>query len=124
MIKQKNFSGEVTPRLIDTEYDASNFCQPQPILVDGKMVGVRLFPGDDTPRKISNSNLINCELPPGSEAINCNEAIIEFGLISASDDIIIDGVVVATDETKFNRVHGRYVNGVAEYKTTPEDIPQ
>lgn len=122
MISRKNFSGEVTPRLIDTEYDASNFSQPQPVEVDGKMVGVRLFPGDDTPRKISNSNLINCELPPGSTVINCNAAIIEFGLVSGSDDIIIDGAVIATEETKFNRVHGRYVDGVIEYKDIPEDI--
>ena len=124
MISRKNFSGEITPRLIDTEYDVCNFSQPQPILVDGKMVGRRLFPDDDTPRKISNSNLINCELPPGSETINCNTAIIEYGLVSLSEDIIIDGVVIATEETKFNRVHGRYVDGVVEYKPVPEDIPQ
>ena len=122
MISRKNFSGEVTPRLIDTEYESCNFSQPQPLDTAGVKSGIRLFPGDDTPRLFRNCNLINCDLPLGSTIEGGNTAIIEFSLVASSEDIIIDGVIIATEETKFNRVHGRYVDGVMEYKATPEDI--
>ena len=110
MIQNKNFSGEVTPRIVDLYYLSCNFKQPQPFNEIVLKSGIRIFPGDDMPRTFINCNLINCEVPPGSTVTNCNTAIIEYGVVSSSEDIIIDGVVIATEETKFNRVHGRYGN--------------
>ena len=43
--KGKNFSGQVTPNIIDNEYHECNFMIRQPDEVDGKKTGVPLFEG-------------------------------------------------------------------------------
>ncbi|MBN2560632.1 MAG: hypothetical protein JXQ75_06855 [Phycisphaerae bacterium] len=77
MTKHKNFAGKTTPAVIDVEYRDCNFSQRRPEERDGKKVGVRLFPGDDTPRTFIRCNLVNCEPPPGSTLVTCNTAIVE-----------------------------------------------
>ena len=121
--ERKNFSGEVTPRILDTEYISCNFMQPQPDM-SGPPVGVRIFPGDDTPRHFQDSNLVNCLVPPGSTFNNCNTAIIEYDVLMSTDDIVIDGAVVSTEPHYSNFVHGRYLqsDGSLERKPSPEEI--
>ena len=122
--ERKNFSGEVTPRILDTEYISCNFSQPQPDEIGGLKVGVRLFSGDDTVRHYQDCNLINCLLPIGSTFNNCNTAIIEYDVLMSEDKVIIGGVTVATEQHLSNFVHGRYLqsDGSLERKPTPEEI--
>ena len=122
MTKNKNFSGQETPSIVDTEYESCNFSQPAPVdSGGGVMVGVRLFPGDDTPRSFSGCNMVNCEPPPGSIVIGCNTTIRASSVVASSDTLIIDGVE-ATLETKVDRIYGRLKDGAYEYKDTPTDI--
>jgi hypothetical protein len=76
MIKRKNFSGQYTPKMIDLEYGECNFSHAEPVFKDGKWLGHKLFPGDDTPRTFRHCNLVNCEPPPNSTVIDCNCAIV------------------------------------------------
>ena len=124
MTRRKNFKGQVTPRIIDTEYVECNFVQPAPINVAGKMRGVRLFPGDNTPRTFEECNLINCEVPPGSTVIHCNQAVVEYGIVTSSDRVQVDGGTIAVVEHHVNRVHGRQHPDTLEWedKDTPDEI--
>ena len=121
--ESKNFSGEVTPRILDTVYIGCNFMQPQPNM-SGPPVGVRIFPGDNTIRHYQDCNLINCLVPPGSTFNNCNTAIIEYDVVISTEDLVIDGAVVATEGHLSNFVHGRYLqsDGSLERKPSPEEI--
>ena len=122
MIRGKSFKHQDTPRLVDTEYRECNFLMRQPLEVNGKKVGVRLFPGDDTPRTFINCNLSNRIVPPGSTVIDCKMSIVEMKLIDSTDEIIIDGETITKTYYK-NIVHGAYNNAsVAEYRDTPETI--
>lgn len=91
MTEWQNFSGQVTPAIVDTEYRHCNFTQLVPVDDGGLKRGVRLFPGDDTPRTFINCNMCNCEPPPGSALTKCNGVIKEFGVETTSDTITIDG---------------------------------
>lgn len=63
MTEHKNFTGQATPSIVDTEYRRCNFTQ--------ETAHTRLFPGDDTPRTFTRCNLKNCDLPPGSATVGC-----------------------------------------------------
>jgi len=123
MIKGKSFAGQDTPRLVDTEYQQCNFSTRQPGERGGLKVGVRLFPGDDTPRTFIKCNLINRELPPGSTVVGGNRALIEYDVVSVSHVIDIDGEEITMDDYE-NVVYGRYTESGIEYKGTPEVIEQ
>ncbi len=110
MIEGKNFARTTTPRLIDTEYRKCNFSQSQPIDVGGKKRGVRLFPGDDTPRTFIGCNMVNCEPPPGSTVIHCNTWIIERNVVTSTDSVTVDGITVSIDHHS-DFVHSKYVDG-------------
>ncbi len=119
----KNFAGQPTPGIVDTEYGFCNFSQPQPIDVAGNMQGVRLFPGDDTPRMFTRCNLTNCEPPPGSTVTDCNMTVSEKYLLSATfETITIDGAS-QTVEHHINRIHGRFNpdTWVYDYHAIPID---
>lgn len=122
MTKGKNFSGQVTPGIVDTEYESCNFTQSQPVDVGGNMQGVRLFPGDDTPRTFTRCNMTNCEPPPGSTLTDCNTTIRENYLPSSPDTLTIDGVE-NTIEHHINRIHGRFNPETwgYDYHPTPVD---
>jgi len=123
MIKNKSFAGQDTPRLIDTQYESCNFVMRQPAEVDGLKVGVRLFPGDDTPRTFIKCNLINREVPPGSTVIGGNRAIIEYDVVSTSHVVDIDGEEITMNEYD-SVVYGRYTDSGIEYRGTPEVLSQ
>jgi hypothetical protein len=125
-ISNKNFSRlDVADIPVDSEYVDCNFTRLQPDMSGAQPVGVRLFPGDDTPRTFIRCNLINCEPPPGSSVINCNTTISEYGVFDFEETITIDTVVVSTTTHEKQVVHGRY-DPVAEnyvYEVAPIEIP-
>ena len=109
MTEKKNFSGQTTPSIVDTEYHDCNFSQKDPVDSGGGVfVGVRIFPGDDTPRKFVDCNLSNAEPPPGSTLVKCNTTLIQRRFVYATEDIVVDGVTVGTVESKEHRIHGRW----------------
>ena len=122
MTEGKNFSGQPTPSIIDTEYRWCNFSQPAPIDVSGKKRGVRLFPGDDTPRTFVNCGMMNAEPPPGSTVTDCLMSIKEVGKVTSTDTITIDGVS-ETVEHRSDFVHGRFDPATGGYidLPTPEE---
>lgn len=93
MTSNQNFAGQTTPSVIDTEYERCNFTQFGLRDDAGKKRGIRLFPGDDTPRTFTRCNLVNAEVPPGSAIIDCNTTIRESGILVGSDDMVVDGEV-------------------------------
>jgi len=108
VISEKNFH-DMDPALIpvDTEYERCNFSRSQPDM-SGPIVGVRLFPGDDTPRTFTDCNLFNCEPPPGSTLIRCNTWIAQTGQLAHTDELIVDTVVLDTTQYHKQIRHGRY----------------
>ncbi len=116
MIKNKNFRGQATPSIIDTEYRNCNFSTQNCIDVGGVKKGMRLFPGDDTPRTFISCNLVNCEPPPGSTIKGCNTAIKEDAVEVSSGDLEIDGDVIKV-KNYANICYGRYKDGEYVYKT-------
>ncbi len=95
MTERKNFSGQATPSILDTEYSNCNFTQvlPDPNVVSdpNEPARVRIFPGDDTPRMFFRCNLVNCEVPPGSIVIKCNTSIIVHNSLIGSIAVTVDG---------------------------------
>lgn len=122
MTKDKNFSGQATPSIIDTEYRNCNFSVPNCIDVGGKKRGMRLFPGDDTPRTFIDCNLVNCEPPPGSTLTRCNTAIREGCVEIGSEDLVIDGDTIQVKDYA-NIIYGKYRNGEYVYQPTPIQTP-
>lgn len=123
MTKRKNFTDEATPHIVDTEYEDCNFVQPAPVDVGGKMQGVRLFPGDDTPRSFTGCNLVNAEPPPGSTLSRCNTTVKAYSVVSSTERVTVDGQSVTLEHHK-DIIYGRF-NGVTEsydYLPTPQEI--
>ena len=112
MTKTKNFNGQVTPSIIDTHYEECTFIQPDCIDDAGVKKSVRIFPGDNAPRHFKGCNLVNCELPPGSTIENCNTAVVGRRVVSASEDVEIDGEIITVNEY-VSRTYGKY-NPVTE----------
>jgi len=77
MIKEKNYSNQLTPSDIDTEYQNCNFSQQGETDGGSGWQPVRIFPGDDTPRTFIECNLGNAIPPPNSILTRCNTTIIE-----------------------------------------------
>lgn len=83
-------------------------------------VGKELWPGDNTPRRFINCNLINVAVPPGSELIATTAQIVEYDIPVGSDTLTIDGVVLHTSNYTENRTHGRFRgNGVYQELPAP-----
>lgn len=126
-IINKNFSAtDVVDIPVDSEYVSCNFTRPQPDTGGAQPVGIRLFPGDDTPRTFRSCNLVNCELPPGSTVIDCNTAVVEYGVFDYDETITVDTVVVSTTTYTKAVVHGRYdpVGETYVYEPTPIEISE
>lgn len=123
MTERKNFSGQPTPSIIDTEYRWCNFSQPAPIDVAGKKRGVRLFPGDDTPRTFANCNMMNAEPPTGSTVTSCLTCIKERGVAASTDTITIDGVSETVDHHS-DLVYGRFDPATGGYIDLPSPEEQ
>ncbi len=110
MLRFKNFSRLNTPPPpydTETEFELCNFMQPAPDTSGPNPVGVRLWPGDDTPRTFIRCNLMNCEPPPSSTVIGGLNCLKTSGINGTTQEIKVGGVVVHTHQNKFNRVHGR-----------------
>ena len=126
MIANKNFySVDVSDIPVDVEYHQCNFARRSSIDVNGEQKGVRLFPGDDTPRVFVQCNLINCEPPPGSTITKGNTSIIER-VLDRIDELIVDGVTISTTEYYNRVIHGRFDPDTETYvyKDTPIIIPE
>ena len=122
MTKNKNFRGQATPSLLDTEYESCNFSTLNCLTVGGKKVGMRLFPGDDTPRTFTKCNMMNCEPPPGSTLVKCNTAIRENAVEIGSEDLVIDSETIKV-KSYANKIYGRYKDGGYVYQPTPIETP-
>ena len=110
MTEGKNFSGQPTPSIIDDHYRRCNFAQPAPVDSGGGVyVGVRLFPGDDTPPTFQRCNLANCEPPPGSTVVDCMTALITSS--DTTTDIIVDSNTIATAVETAHEAVGRWTPG-------------
>jgi len=118
MITKKNFSGLQGPPGIplDDTYEFCNFSQPQSIDVGGNQRGVRLFPGDDTPRTFINCNLMNAEPPPGSTVTSCMTTMVKTNVVASTEEITIDD---ATFEIEH---HSNYVYGRLDADALPGAI--
>lgn len=127
MIKEKNFSNaDPTTLPADTEYVRCNFTQTVPDTSGANPVGVRLWPGDDTPRTFTNCNLVNCEPPPGSTVVQCNTTVSEYGVFDFEETITIDSVVVNTRTFTKQIIYGRYnpETETYDYLPTPVEVPE
>lgn len=123
MTTEKNFSKTPTPSIADGHYLRCNFSQLQPVdSGGGVMRGVRLFPGDDTPRTFEECTLTNCEVPPGSTIIRGARIIRETFIILRTDTITIDGVPEDVDVIG-HRTHGTFGEGM-NYIDLPAPIEE
>jgi hypothetical protein len=124
-ISNKNFSTtDVADIPVDSEYVGCNFSRRQPDTGGAQPVGIRLFPGDDTPRTFRNCNLVNCETPPGSTVIDCNTTITEYGVFDFEETITVDGVIVSTTTYEKQVIYGRYdpVGETYVYEPAPIEV--
>jgi hypothetical protein len=112
MIVNQDFS-EMDPNLIpkDDHYVDCNFSRRQPDTSGAQVVGVRLFPGDDTPRVFTRCNLLNCEPPPNSIIRECNTWIITHDEPDQLYELVIDGIVEAQEQSYTRTIHARYTQG-------------
>jgi len=122
MTKNKNFRGQATPSIIDTEYRKCNFSTMNCLTVDGQKKGMILFPGDDTPRTFRRCNMVNCEPPPDSMLIKCNTTIRENTVEVGSEDLTIDGDTIQVRDYA-NIIYGKYKGGQYVYQPIPIQIP-
>lgn len=127
IIVDKNFShlDELSIPKAD-EYINCNFMRPAPDTSGPQPVGIRLWPGDDTPRIFRDCNLINCEPPPGSTIIGfCNTKIVEKQIPDFIDRIVLNGTPIHTRQRTLTRLHGRWNPSTEsyEYEPAPVDTP-
>ena len=107
---RQNFSGlTVPPPPFDTEtrFERCVFNQPEPDMTDpDNPVGIRLWPGDDTPRRFDQCRLINCQVPPNSEVDPRSKMFIMRQVLD-TDTVTIDGLVLSVEYVT-RIVYGRY----------------
>ena len=127
MAIEKNYSNQDPTTLpADLEFTRCNFSQSQPASL-GPALGVRLWPGDDTPRTFTDCNLFNCEPPPGSVLVRCPTWIVQTGIDGPTDELTVDGVVTHTTQYHDRTNYGKYNAETESYDyeatpiTTPED---
>lgn len=88
--------------------------------------GVRLWPGDDTPRQFIGCKLINCEPPPGSTLQDCTAVVMDYRVLDRGDTLTVNGSVLFTDEFYKNIAYGIY-DSSANYVELPvpeESVPK
>lgn len=125
MIKNKNFSNNDPTLLpLDSEYFNCNFTHSNPDKSGADPVGIRLWPGNNTPRKFTNCNLTNCEPPPGSILINCNTTICETRVFAFSDDLVIDNVVQHTENYYDTIIYGHWTTQGYDREGFPQTLPE
>lgn len=125
VINRGNFTKVDPNELPDAiEFRNCNFWRPSPDMTGANPVGHRLWPNDNTPRKFYMCNLVNCEVPPGSEIVMCNTAIADYTQIDRTETITVDGVVVASEDFEKHVIYGRFNpdTGQYDYLGTPEEV--
>jgi len=124
VIEKKNYSGQVSPDVGgETEFFRCNFSQPEPVLDGADYIGTRLWPGDDTPRTFTKCNLVNCAFPPGSTVVGGNTTIRRSRVVSATDELVVDGFSLPVSYY-VNIIYGRQTSpGVYEYFPESIEIP-
>jgi len=115
--KGMNFSGQVPPSIIDTEYEGCNFSQPEPVNDGGTMKGVDIFQGDTTPRTFIDCLVTNCELPPGSTCEKKANIRENYKMIY-KDTITIDEYSVEI-ENYAHVIYGYFHDGAYTYHPSP-----
>lgn len=126
-ISKRNFSNADPSALpADTDYVQCNFTQRVPTTQGQRRRGVRLWPADDTPRTFTNCNMVNCEPPPGSTYVNCNSSISEYDVFAFTDEIVVDTVVVSSEDKHDQVIYGRYDAETESYidHQDPITVPQ
>lgn len=120
---QSTFSVTDLPVLSDQTYQRCNFSQESPA-DDGQggFTGVRLFPGDDTPKTFTRCNLMNCMPPPGSTLTKCLTVIKESDVLISSEDIVIDGQTIGQIEERGSRAHGKVNEQTLEVDMFPQPL--
>ena len=120
MIVLGNFAGNPNPDVGgETEFRNCNFAQPAPVDVGGKMRGVRLFLGYDTPRTSTSCNLCNCEPPPGSTVIDSNTCIKTYYVETEAEKVTIDAEAIVLQHHA-DYIYGRWTP--AGYEDNPSPI--
>jgi hypothetical protein len=124
-IRYKNFSNvDPTQLPAETHFVKCNFFQRVPTKQGQTRRGVRLWPDDGTPRVFEDCNMANCEPPPGSTYISCNSYITEFDIFAFTDDVVIDDVVVHSEEKHDQVTYGRYDTETESYEYYPTPITE
>ena len=108
--ERKKFLNQETPSIVDTEYRDCHFAHDNPITVDGKKRGVRIFPGDDTARTFIDCNMMNVEPPPGSTVTGGLSVIKENSVLVSSESATHDDESGTMFHYK-DVIHGRYIDG-------------
>ena len=121
MVKNRNFTNQPTPAIVDLEYVACNFLQSTPVEVGGVKRGVRLFPGDDTPRTFRQCNMTNCEPPPGSVLIGCNTTVCDYAVRVSVEEAEIEGEVTQ-QPVHADIIYGRYDARTNDYIYLPAPV--
>ena len=86
IIQHKNFSKQIAPPQAD-EYHNCNFSQASP--------GTRLWPGNDTPRRFVECNMVNAEPPLGSTLERCNTTQVERSVEIGDRSVTVAGRTVS-----------------------------
>ena len=105
-----------------SKYEKCMFAADAPDFTGGAPTGIRIFPGDDTPRIFVECNLINREPPPGSTLIRCNTALIERDVTPSvtEDEVVeVDGEEVLRRTYVDTVYYGRYVDEGYVYEQSP-----
>ena len=126
-VVNKNFSKVTTPLPpfdTETEFIGCNFSKRVPDTSGVNPIGVRLWPGDDTPRIFTKCNLMNCEPPPGSTIVGGNTCVKEFDVAGTVQVITVDGIEVDSYTNTFERIHGHLDPATLTYVYHPEDLPE
>jgi len=123
-VRHQNYSGKLTPDVIDVRYEHCNFSQPQPAESGGKKIGVRIFPLDNTSRIFADCNLNNCELPPGSiKEGRCTQKVIERGVVKTTSLITVNAKLMGGVKEYVNVLYGKYDhNNKIQYLPIPREM--
>jgi hypothetical protein len=124
VIMGKNYSGMTTPTVTALEYRNCNFSQTAPVLDKGKWVGVRLWPGDDTPRIFIECNLTNAVPPTSSTLTRCNTTLRRSQVATGTTEtLVVDSKnVFIPIFADIIYGHTNPVTLKAEYKPSPLEI--
>lgn len=109
MLQNRIYVNQDQPAPDETEFRNCNFSRPSPDFDgEGNPVLVRIWPNDDTPRRLIDCNCTNCRFGPNVELIGCAHVIAEYGVALGGDiEIEIDDEWVTVPRTG-TRAYGKW----------------